>query len=150
VITLVQRVLSASVEVDGKGVGNIGRGLLVFAGNERKDSEEDLQYTAAKVVNLRIFEDEAGKLNLSLKDIDGEMLIVSQFTLAGDVTKGKRPSFNRAMEADRASLFYEKFVDIVKKSGVKNVQTGIFKAMMEVKLINWGPVTIIIDSQKRL
>lgn len=149
-IALIQRVLNASVEIEGEVAGSIGHGLLVFAGNEKNDSDEDLNYIADKVIGLRIFEDEAGKLNLSVKDIDGEILIVSQFTLAADVSKGKRPSFNRAMDAETAVLFYGKFVDLIRRSGVKNVQTGVFRAMMEVKLTNWGPVTIIIDSQKRL
>ena len=144
---VIQRVSKASVKVNDKVVGEIGKGLLVLIGVGKDDNEKDISYMAEKIVNLRIFEDENGKMNKSLLDIKGEILIISQFTLYGDCRRGRRPSFTDAASPDKGKEYYEKFVKEVKKYGV-NVQTGIFQAMMEVELINQGPVTILLDSKK--
>ena len=144
---VVQRVLNASVKVDGKVVGEINRGLLVFLGVGKDDNEEDLEYLVNKVVGLRIFEDENEKMNLSLLDINGELLIVSQFTLYGDVRKGKRPSFTESAPPDIAEKMYLEFADKCAKLGIKT-EKGIFGANMKVSLINDGPVTILLDSKK--
>lgn len=144
---VIQRVSKASVKVDGKVVGKIGKGLLVLIGVGKDDNDKDISYMAEKIVNLRIFEDKNGKMNRSLLDIQGEILIISQFTLYGDCRRGRRPSFTDAASPDKGKEYYEKFVEEVKKYGI-NVQTGIFQAMMEVELINQGPVTILLDSKK--
>lgn len=144
---IVQRVNNASVEVDEKLVGAIKKGLLVFLGVGREDDEVDLDYMVNKVLGLRIFEDEHDKLNLSLEDIEGELLVVSQFTLYGDARKGRRPSFTASAAPDIGEEYYERFVDKCRESGLK-VETGIFGADMNVNLSNDGPVTIMIDSKK--
>ena len=126
-------------------VGRIGQGLLVLLGVAKGDRAEDADYLANKILNLRIFEDEDGKMNRSLREIGGELLAVSQFTLLADCRKGRRPSFIAAAEPEKATELYEKFVERVRQTGVA-VQTGRFRAMMEVALINDGPVTIIIES----
>ncbi|MGB9780963.1 MAG: D-aminoacyl-tRNA deacylase [Caldanaerobacter sp.] len=144
---VVQRVTRGEVRVDGEVVGAIGKGFVVLVGIAEDDTEEDIAYMADKLVNLRVFEDEEGKMNLSLLDVGGEMLLVSQFTLMGDVRKGRRPSFTSAKKPEEALLYFNKLVEEVRKKGVK-VETGKFQAMMKVLIENDGPVTILIDSKK--
>lgn len=144
---VLQRVQSAEVLVDGRITGKIGKGLLVFVGIARGDDERDLSYLASKIPDLRIFEDDSGKFNLSLKEIDGEMLVISQFTLYADCRKGRRPSFTDAEAPGPARDLYEKFIARLKDGGI-SVQTGEFQARMEVGLVNDGPVTILLDSQR--
>jgi len=144
---VVQRVQSANVSVGGDVVGEIAIGLVVLLGVEEDDTEADASYMAEKVVGLRIFEDSDGKMNLSVKDKGGAVLAVSQFTLLGDVRKGKRPSFIKAARPDQAKTLYEQFMDMVKKQGV-NVEAGVFQAEMLVHINNDGPVTIMLDSKK--
>jgi D-tyrosyl-tRNA(Tyr) deacylase len=143
---LVQRVSEASVEVDHAIVGRIGRGILVFLGVHESDVETNAEYLANKVIELRIFPDSEGKMNLSLRDILGEMLVVSQFTLYGDTSKGKRPSYSRAARPEVAVRLYDYFVQKCKESSLR-VATGIFQADMKVRLINDGPVTLICSSE---
>ena len=142
---VVQRVKKSSVKTNDEIVGQIGPGLLVLLGVAKTDSTKDADYLANKIVNLRIFEDEDGKMNRSLLESGGELLAVSQFTLLADCNKGRRPSFVAAAEPDRAAELYEKFVAAVRHRGVA-IQTGRFRAMMEVALINDGPVTLIVES----
>ena len=144
---VVQRVKEASVTVDEQIVGKINKGLLVLLGVGEEDDKKDLEYLLNKVLGLRIFEDEKGKMNLSLIDVGGQLLVVSQFTLYGDVRKGKRPSFTDSAHPDIADKMYEDFVQMARDRGVI-VETGIFGAHMDVSLINDGPVTIMIDSKK--
>jgi len=144
---VVQRVKHASVKVDGKVVGSIENGLLVFLGVEKDDSEEDLAYMVDKVTGLRVFEDENGKMNLSVQDVGGAVLAVSQFTLYGDCRKGRRPSFTQAAPPDMAKKYYDLFVEKIKQLNIP-VATGIFQAKMEVSLLNDGPVTILLDSKR--
>ncbi len=144
---VVQRVKNAIVTVDGEAVGEIGEGLLLLLGVSKDDSEEDVRYLVGKVLGLRIFEDQKKKMNVSIIDRGGEMLVVSQFTLYGDCRKGRRPSFDEAAPQDLAENLYDLFIDSIKKKGV-NVATGIFGAMMDVQLTNSGPVTILLDSKK--
>lgn len=144
---VVQRVSEARVEVEGETVGEITRGFLVLLGVAEDDTSEDAAYLADKIVNLRVFEDEQGKLNRSLMDVSGQMLVVSQFTLLGDCRKGRRPSFSHAAAPDKAEDLYLEFSRRVKESGIF-VQTGRFQAMMDVVLTNQGPVTLLIDSRK--
>ncbi len=144
-IALVQRVKSASVCVDGKQVSAIGPGLLVLLGVADTDQEADISYVADKTINLRVFSDDHGKMNLSLKDSGGQMLVVSQFTLLGDCRKGRRPSFVHAAAPEKADAFYREFIRHVRGKSI-DVQTGQFQAMMDVSLVNDGPVTIIIES----
>lgn len=141
----VQRVAEAAVDVDGQTVGAIESGLLVLFGAHQKDRIEQIPWLAAKLVNLRIFTDSAGKMNLSLLDIKGSALIVSQFTLYGDCKEGRRPSFSEAAPPDLAKSLYEAFIAEVKKSQVP-VEMGVFGAHMKIRLINDGPVTLIIDA----
>ncbi len=143
---VVQRVRHASVKVDGKIVGEIGKGLILLIGIARTDSEEDIEFVANKCLNLRIFEDEVGKMNRSLLEVGGEILAVSQFTLLGDTRKGRRPSFVHAADPQKGKDFYDRFVERLRRSGVK-VETGIFGAMMDVELLNYGPVTLIVESK---
>lgn len=133
--------------MDGEVVGKIGRGLLVLLGVAKEDSEAAADYLVEKTLGLRIFEDASGKMNLSVRDIQGEVLSVSQFTLYGDVRRGKRPSFDAAAWPERANELYEYFVSKVRAAGLK-CETGKFQAMMDVSLVNDGPVTILIDSEK--
>ena len=144
---VVQRVLNSHVTVDEKIVGKIGKGLLVLLGIGKGDNQKDVKYIADKVVNLRIFEDENGKFNLSLLDIEGEILVVSQFTLYGDARKGRRPSFIEAALPEDAVRLYEEFVEYVGEYGLK-VETGVFQEHMIVHIENDGPVTILLDSKK--
>ncbi len=144
---VVQRVLNASVTVDNQIVGKIGHGLLVLLSVDEQDTETDIQYTADKIIGLRIFNDSEGKFNLSLEDVHGEMLVVSQFTLHGDCRRGRRPSFSTSARPEKAEPYYQKFVEIARSKGV-HVETGIFGAHMLVSLINDGPVTILVDSKK--
>lgn len=143
---VLQRVSSAHVEVAGQTVGAIDAGLLLLVGVTHSDTRADAEYLAAKIIQLRIFPDEAGRMNRSLLDSGGALLVVSQFTLYGDCRKGRRPSFDRAAPPDQARELYEYFVQRLKTSNV-NVATGIFQADMKVHLVNDGPVTFIVDSQ---
>jgi D-tyrosyl-tRNA(Tyr) deacylase len=142
---VVQRVSQGAVEVDGDIVGRIGPGLLVLLGVAADDAEKDADVLAGKIVNLRIFEDEAGKLNRSLVDCGGEILVVSQFTLYGDCRKGRRPSFVKAAAPEAGERLYERFVNQVRDLGVA-VATGRFRSLMDVRLVNHGPVTLIVES----
>lgn len=144
---VVQRVLSSSVTVNGKEIDKIDKGLLVLLGVSDDDTSDDLKYMGDKITGLRIFEDENEKMNLSVEDIGGEILVVSQFTLFGDCRKGKRPNFTSAGKPDYANKMYEEFVEYIKSKGIKTGK-GIFGADMKVSLINDGPVTIMIDSKK--
>ncbi len=143
----VQRVSRASVIVDEEVVGQIDRGMLVLLGITADDQPGDVEYMAEKTTGLRIFEDDEGKMNRSLLEIGGQMLVVSQFTLLGDCRKGRRPSFVRAAEPELAERLYEQFVTAVQRRGV-TVATGRFRAHMDVSLINDGPVTLLLDSRK--
>jgi D-tyrosyl-tRNA(Tyr) deacylase len=144
---VIQRVTGASVTVEGRIAGQIGKGLLVLLGVGRADNEAAADYLAEKIAGLRIFEDEGGKMNLSVCDVKGEVLVVSQFTLYGDVRRGKRPSFDAAAAPEQARAFYEYFVTRLRAVGIP-CQTGVFQAMMQVELVNDGPVTILLDSEK--
>jgi len=143
---VVQRVAKSAVTVDGQTVGTIDRGVMVLLGVAQGDSEKDAAYLADKIVNLRIFEDETGKLNLSLLDINGALLAVSQFTLLGDCRKGRRPSFAGAAPPEQAEALYNHFTDSVRSHGIQTA-TGRFRAMMQVELVNDGPVTLILESK---
>jgi len=144
---VIQRVKSAQVIVNEKIIGSIGFGLLVLLGISREDNCDDADYLVEKTINLRIFDDQDGKMNRSLLDVGGEMLIVSQFTLIADCRKGRRPSFSAAAEPAEAKKLYQYFIERVKEKGI-TVATGEFQALMEVGLINNGPVTILMDSKK--
>ena len=144
---VVQRVTSSKVVVDGKIVGSINKGINVLIGISCDDNEEDLKYIRDKIINLRIFEDENFKMNKSLMDIGGEMLVISQFTLYGDCRKGRRPNFMAALGGEEAKKLYDQFVLMIKECGIK-VETGIFGADMKVDIQNDGPVTILLDSKK--
>lgn len=146
-IALVQRVKEAKVTVEENIIGSIGRGILVLLGIGEEDERKDADFLSDKVVHLRIFEDEAGKMNQSLMDIAGELLIVSQFTLLGDCSRGRRPSFTKAARPEKAIPLYEHFIEGCRKSGLR-VETGQFQAMMAVSLINDGPVTLILESRR--
>jgi len=136
------------VRVDGKTIGGIEKGILVLLGVGHEDDERDAGYLVEKIIGLRIFEDSEGKMNLSLSDINGGLLVVSQFTLFGDVRRGRRPSFTDAAPPEKAKALYEFFVDEARKQIMK-VETGSFRAMMDVELVNDGPVTILLDSKKQ-
>ena len=144
---VIQRVKSAFITVGSETVGRIGKGLLVFLGIATSDNIDDAEYLADKTVNLRIFEDENHKMNRSLLEVDGEILVVSQFTLLGDCKKGRRPSFVNAASPDLAEKLYQQFIDCIQEKGIP-VKTGRFQAKMEVSLINDGPVTLIIESKR--
>ena len=146
---VVQRVKEARVRVEGEEVASIGRGLLVLLGVEKGDSEKDLVWLSDKVAGLRIFEDPSGRMNLSVEEVSGEVLVVSNFTLCGDCRKGKRPSFDPAEKPEQARELCERFVSRLREKGFR-VRTGRFGAYMEVHLVNDGPVTLILDSRKRL
>lgn len=144
---VIQRVLRGAVSIDGKLVGQIGSGLVVFLGIGQEDGLEDIKYLTEKIVKLRIFEDSQEKMNLSLLDTDGELLIISQFTLYGDCRRGRRPSFSSAADPIKAEQLYEDFLQEIKKYELV-VETGQFQAMMDVDLVNTGPVTILLDSKR--
>jgi D-tyrosyl-tRNA(Tyr) deacylase len=144
---VVQRVAEASCRVSGETVGAIGRGLVVLLGVGVNDGEADADYLADKVLNLRVFPDEAGQMNRSVLDVTGGLLVVSQFTLLGDVRKGRRPSWSDAAPPEEASRLYEHFVSSLRPSGLP-VATGVFRALMDVALVNQGPVTILLDSRR--
>jgi D-tyrosyl-tRNA(Tyr) deacylase len=143
---LLQRVTEARVTVDEVVTGAIGAGLLILLGVSKLDTEADAEFVAQKVLNLRIFSDDEGKMNRSILDIGGALLVVSQFTLYGDCRKGRRPSFDAAAPPDQARALYEHFVMVARRSGLK-IETGVFQAHMNVSLVNDGPVTLIIESQ---
>ena len=144
---VIQRVNEASVTVGEELVGKIGRGYMILIGVSSEDTDKDLRYMAEKVPNLRIFEDEAGKMNLSIKDVGGEILAVSQFTLYGDARGGRRPSFSTAARPEQANALYEQLVAAWRAQGI-HVETGRFRAEMQVSLVNDGPVTILLDSRR--
>ena len=143
---VLQRVDSASVRIDGKTVGKIGKGLLLLIGVAETDTRGDVEFVAEKCMNLRIFQDENGKMNRSLLEEKGEILAVSQFTLLGDTRKGRRPSFTRAASAEKGEEYYKYFIECLQKSE-SHVETGLFGAMMDVELVNSGPVTLIVESK---
>ena len=144
---VVQRVTYSSVEVNGEIVGEINKGFNVLLGISKEDTEEDMKYIKDKIINLRVFSDENDKMNLSLLDIQGEVLLISQFTLYGDARKGRRPNFMNALGGEEAKKFYDKFIEMMKETGLK-VQTGIFGADMKVDIKNDGPVTMLLDSSR--
>lgn len=144
---VIQRVNSCSVDVEGEPYSHIGKGLLVLLGIKTDDTQEDIQYLVDKIQHLRIFEDEEGKMNLSLNEIGGEIMIVSQFTLYGDCKKGRRPSFIRAGKPAEAERLYDEFVQAFRSTKI-SVKTGVFQAHMNVRLDNDGPVTLLVDSEK--
>lgn len=146
--SVVQRVKRASVTVKGENVGEISAGLLVLLAVGQDDGEDALTWMVDKLVGLRIFEDEEGKMNRSVQEVGGEILVVSQFTLYGDCRSGKRPSFTTAASPERAKAMYERFVEVIRSRGLK-VETGVFQAEMDVELINDGPVTLLLDSEKK-
>ena len=143
---VIQRVRNAEVVVNGEAMASIGEGILALVAVSREDTSEDLHWMARKIIELRIFNDSQGKLNLSLQDTEGELLVVSQFTLYGDCRKGRRPSYSKAASPPEAEKMYDQFVEIVPRS-LPGVQTGKFQAMMDVSLTNDGPVTLILDSR---
>ncbi|ASS74639.1 D-tyrosyl-tRNA(Tyr) deacylase [Tumebacillus algifaecis] len=144
---VVQRVSRGKVTVDGQVTGEIGRGFVLLIGVTHEDTMQDVDYLVDKVVNLRVFEDEAGKMNLSLLDIGGALLSISQFTLYGDCRKGRRPNFMDAAKPDFANQYYESFNEKARSLGVQ-VETGVFGAMMDVELVNDGPVTLLLESKR--
>ncbi|GAA0685323.1 MULTISPECIES: D-aminoacyl-tRNA deacylase [Clostridium] len=144
---VLQRVTSSKVVVDGEIVGSIEKGLNVLLGISKEDTIEDIPYLKDKIINLRIFEDEEGKMNKSLLDVGGEILLISQFTLYGDCRKGRRPNFMEALGGEEANKIYDEFVKSLKGTGIK-VETGIFGAHMDVSIENDGPVTLIVESKK--
>lgn len=146
--SVVQRVTHASVTVEGEVVGKIGAGLLILFGVGQGDGEPDLDWMVDKIIGLRIFEDEEGKMNRSVQDVGGEILMVSQFTLYGDCRKGKRPSFSSAAPPEAAKALFEHAVQKIRAYGL-HVETGIFQAEMQVALVNDGPVTLLLDSEKK-
>lgn len=145
---VIQRVRDSRVSVDDRLVGKIGQGMLVFLRVEKDDTQQDADYLVSKTITLRIFEDSHGRMNLSLKDVDGEVLVISQFTLLGDCRKGRRPSFVDAAEPEKAKELYQYFISEVKSNEIA-VSTGEFQARMDVYILNDGPVTLLLDSRKR-
>ncbi|CCK79313.1 D-aminoacyl-tRNA deacylase [Desulfobacula toluolica] len=145
---VVQRVKKAQVKIDNTIVSSIGNGLLVLLGVQEDDTQKDADFLVEKVINLRIFEDDNGKMNISLKDVKGELLVVSQFTLLGDCRKGRRPSFIKAAPPEKAIELYEYFISQALKFGIAT-KSGVFQAMMDVSLINQGPVTLLLDTQEK-
>jgi D-tyrosyl-tRNA(Tyr) deacylase len=146
---VIQRVSEASVTIEGTVNGAIGQGLLVLVGIEQADTPEDVEWLTQKVVNMRIFADDEGKMNCSLTDVNGGMLIISQFTLHASTKKGNRPGFTQAARPEFAIPLYERFIESCRNAGIRSVETGIFGADMKVALVNDGPVTILIDSKNK-
>lgn len=145
---VIQRVKYANVKINGEIAGECGKGFMILLGVHSSDTKEDAEKLMKKVPVLRIFEDDNGKMNKSLLDVDGEALVVSQFTLIADCSHGRRPSFTDSAPAQQANELYEYFVELLRQSGVRSVQTGVFGADMQVELVNDGPVTIILDSKE--
>ena len=147
-IAVLQRVTTGKVKIGDRIIGDIDNGLVILLGVHRDDKEEDIIFLADKVIGLRIFNDNNGKMNISLQDAEGSVLVISQFTLCGDWRKGRRPSFTKAADPDKGKLLYEGFIDAVRSRGI-NVETGEFGAAMDVSLVNSGPVTFVLDSHDR-
>ena len=147
-IAVLQRVTTGKVKINDRIVGNIDNGLVILLGVHRDDKEEDIIFLADKVIGLRIFNDNNGKMNISLQDADWSVLVISQFTLCGDWRKGRRPSFTKAADPDKGKLLYDGFIEAVRSRGI-NVETGEFGAAMDVSLVNSGPVTFVLDSHDR-
>lgn len=145
---VVQRVTKSSVTIDNKKVSEIDKGILVLLGVGVDDTQKDADFLAEKIINLRIFEDDHGKMNISLKDINGQLMVVSQFTLLGDCRKGRRPSYVKAARPEKANELYEYFVEKAGSLGIET-KTGVFQAMMDVSLVNSGPVTLILDTKEK-
>tara|TARA_B100001123_G_scaffold446845_1_gene602500 strand:+ start:2168 stop:2623 length:456 start_codon:yes stop_codon:yes gene_type:complete len=146
---VVKRVSKAEVFVEGASAGSIGKGLVILLGVDREDNEEDLHWMSKKIPQLRVFEDTEGKMNLNIRDVKGELAVISQFTLFGNVRKGTRPSFNKSANPEKAIPFYEAFVKAMEVELGKPVVTGQFGAMMAVDLVSDGPVTLVIDSKNK-
>ena len=147
-ITVLQRVTAGKVKIDNRIVGDIDNGLVILLGVHCDDKEEDVIFLVDKIIGLRIFNDNYGKMNISLKDADGSVLVISQFTLCGDWRKGRRPNFTKAADPDKGKLLYDRFIDAIRNKDI-NVETGEFGAAMDVSLINSGPVTFVLDSHDR-
>jgi len=147
-IAVLQRVTTGKVKIGDRIVGDIDNGLVILLGVHRDDKEEDIIFLADKVIGLRVFDDNNGKMNISLQDSEGSVLVISQFTLCGDWRKGRRPSFTKAADPDKGKLLYDGFIDAVRSRGI-NVETGEFGAAMDVSLVNSGPVTFVLDSHDR-
>ena len=147
-IAVLQRVTTGKVKIGDRIVGDINNGLVILLGVHRDDKEEDIIFLADKVIGLRIFNDNNGKMNISLQDVKASVLVISQFTLCGDWRKGRRPSFTKAADPDKGKLLYNGFIDVVRSRGI-NVETGEFGAAMDVSLVNSGPVTFVLDSHDR-
>ena len=147
-IAVLQRVTTGKVKIGDRIVGDIDNGLVILLGVHRDDKEEDIIFLADKVIGLRVFNDNNGKMNISLQDAEGSVLVISQFTLCGDWRKGRRPSFTKAADPDKGKLLYDGFIDAVRSRGI-NVETGEFGAAMDVSLVNSGPVTFVLDSHDR-
>jgi D-tyrosyl-tRNA(Tyr) deacylase len=147
---VVQRVKEATVEIGNEISGTINKGLLIFLGIEHEDGQEDIDWLVKKIIHLRVFPDEQGKMNLSLKDIEGELLVVSQFTLHASVKKGNRPSFTKSAKPELAKKLYEDFLETLQNDTITKIQTGRFGADMQILLINDGPLTFILDSKVKL
>ena len=147
-IAVLQRVTTGKVKIGDRIVGDIDNGLVILLGVHRDDKEEDIIFLADKVIGLRIFNDNNGKMNISLQDAEGSVLVISQFTLCGDWRKGRRPSFTKAADPDKGKLLYDGFIDAVRSRGI-NVETGEFGAAMDVSLVNSGPVTFVLDTHDR-
>jgi len=147
-IAVLQRVTTGKVKIGDRIVGDIDNGLVILLGVHRDDKEEDIIFLADKVIGLRVFDDNNGKMNISLQDSEGSVLVISQFTLCGDWRKGRRPSFTKAADPDKGKLLYDGFINAVRSRGI-NVETGEFGAAMDVSLVNSGPVTFVLDSHDR-
>ena len=147
-IAVLQRVTTGKVKIGDRIIGDIDNGLVILLGVHRDDKEEDIIFLADKVIGLRVFDDNNGKMNISLQDAEGSVLVISQFTLCGDWRKGRRPSFTKAADPDKGKLLYDGFINAVRSRGI-NVETGEFGAAMDVSLVNSGPVTFVLDSHDR-
>ena len=147
-IAVLQRVTTGKVKIGDRIIGDIDNGLVILLGVHRDDKDEDINFLVDKIIGLRIFNDNNGKMNISLQDSDGSVLVISQFTLCGDWRKGRRPSFTKAADPDKGKLLYDGFIDAVRSRGI-NVETGEFGAAMDVSLVNSGPVTFVLDSHDR-